>query len=73
MFSETVRDDEKTEAEKDETMRSLEELLHQDAQGFLKEQDDPRQRAARFDRIIERLEREGLDGPEDPEDDLEPT
>ena len=58
-------------------MRDIEELLRKDAEDFLKELDDPEQWRQRFDRVIERLEREGLDGPpppdEESEDDLEPV
>jgi hypothetical protein len=48
-------------------MRDIEELLHKDAGDFLKELDEPQElRRQRFDRIIERLERKGLDGSPPP-------
>lgn len=52
-------------------MRDIEELLRKDAEDFLKELDDPEQWQQRFDRVIERLEREGLDGPPPPDEEWE--
>ena len=43
------------------------ELLRNDAEGLLKELDDPQESRRRFDEIIERLEREGLAEPPDEE------
>ena len=60
---------ETTEAEKGKIMHSLEELLSEDANRFLRKLDNPQQRRQRFDHIIERLQREGLDQPPPPEDD----
>lgn len=52
-------------------MHSLEELLSEDANEFLRKLDNPQQRRQRFDRLIERLKRERLDRlPPPDEDDL---
>ena len=58
---------EKAKAGKDDKMRSIDELLREDAEGLLKELDDPEELRRWFNRVVEQLEREGLDGPPPPD------
>ena len=64
-------DNTKAEARKDRKMLSLEDvekLVRQEVEAYNKQFEklnDPVERQRRFDRIIERLEREGLDEPEE--------
>ena len=63
MVSDNSPKDENTTAGKDDKMRSVDGLLLEDADGLLEELDDPEELRRWFNRIVERLEQEGLDGP----------
>lgn len=66
-----VENDEQFEVRKAMLGRSLEELLSEDQKEYLKKLDDPEQRRRRFNKIVERLEREGLDGPPPPDEEFD--
>ena len=51
----------------DAQLRSVEQVLCEDAENYLKELDEPQQQRRRFERIVDRLEREGLAEPSAPE------
>ena len=73
MAKDDSQKDEKAQAEKDDEMDLdvVDKLLREDAERFLnrKEVDDPQETRRRFDRMIEKLEREGLDEPPDEAED----
>ena len=56
------------EPRNDDQLRRVEQLLCEDAENYLKELDDPQQHRRRFERIVDRLEREGFAEPSAPEE-----
>ena len=56
----------------DGQLRRVEQLLCEDAENYLKELDDPQQQRRRFERIVDRLEREGFAEPSAPKEEGAP-